>query len=74
MGLIMYSPLIHNAVEWGRALPLMPGKVATFRIYFEGNAARKDSALMREFVERRHRADRQAIPESGHLGLIEEPT
>jgi hypothetical protein len=44
-------PLIHNGVEWGRALPLMPGKVATFRIYFEGNAARKDSALMREFVE-----------------------
>src|SRR5258706_4626885 len=41
MGLIMNSPLIHNAVEWGRALPAMPGKVATFRIYFEGNAAKR---------------------------------
>lgn len=41
MSLIMNSPLIHNAVEWGRAIPAMPGKVATFKIYFEGNAARR---------------------------------
>ena len=41
MSVIMYSPLIHNAVEWGRALPAMPGKVLTSRVYFEGNAARK---------------------------------
>jgi hypothetical protein len=41
MTAIMYSPLIHNGVEWGRALPAMPGKVLTFRIYFEGNAARR---------------------------------
>lgn len=40
MSLIMYSPLIHNGVEWGRALPAMPGKVASLRIYFEGNAFR----------------------------------
>jgi hypothetical protein len=41
MTVIMYSPVIHNQVEWGRALPAMPGKVATFRIYFEGNAAKR---------------------------------
>ena len=41
MSVIMYSPVIHNQVEWGRALPAMPGKVATFRIYFEGNAAKR---------------------------------
>lgn len=41
MSVIMYSPAIHNQVEWGRALPVMPGKVASFRIYFEGNAARR---------------------------------
>jgi hypothetical protein len=41
MSMIMNSPLIHNAVEWGRALPAMPGKVATFKVYAEGNAARK---------------------------------
>ena len=41
MSVIMYSPLIHNAVEWGRALPVMPGKVFTGMVYFEGNAARK---------------------------------
>jgi hypothetical protein len=40
MSLIMNSPMIHNAVEWGRALPAMPGKVATFKVYFEGNRSR----------------------------------
>lgn len=51
MGLIMYSPLIHNAVEWGRALPAMPGKVATFKIYFEGNAAKHDPMQMRQAID-----------------------
>jgi hypothetical protein len=51
MGLIMYSPLIHNAVEWGRALPVMPGKVATFRIYFEGNRVKNDPAQMRQAIK-----------------------
>jgi hypothetical protein len=47
---IMYSPLIHNAVEFGRAMPAMPGKVLTFRVYFEGNAAKSDPATMREAI------------------------
>jgi hypothetical protein len=51
MSLIMNSPLIHNAVEWGRALPAMPGKVATFKIYFEGNRAKNDPATMREAID-----------------------
>jgi hypothetical protein len=51
MGLVMNSPLIHNAVEWGRALPAMPGKVATFKIYFEGNRAKNDPAIMREAID-----------------------
>jgi hypothetical protein len=50
MGLIMYSPIIHNAVEWGRALPAMPGKVATFKIYFEGNRVKNDPAQMQEAI------------------------
>lgn len=50
MSAIMYSPLIHNAVEWGRALPAMPGKVLTFKAYFEGNRARNDAATMREAI------------------------
>ena len=50
MTTIMYSPIIHNAVEWGRALPAMPGKVATFRIYFEGNKAKHDPAQMQEAI------------------------
>lgn len=51
MGLIMNSPMIHNAVEWGRALPAMPGKVATFKVYFEGNRAKNDPAIMREAID-----------------------
>lgn len=51
MSLIMNSPLIHNAVEWGRALPAMPGKVATFKIYFEGNRAKHDMATMHEAID-----------------------
>jgi len=48
---IMYSPIIHNAVEWGRALPAMPGKVLTFRVYFDGNKAKNDPATMREAIK-----------------------
>jgi hypothetical protein len=51
MGLIMNSPLIHNAVEWGRAVPAMPGKVVTFRVYFEGNRVKNDPVQMREAID-----------------------
>lgn len=51
MGLIMNSPMIHNAVEWGRALPAMPGKVATFKVYFEGNRVKNDPIQMREAID-----------------------
>ncbi len=51
MSLIMNSPLIHNAVEWGRAMPAMPGKVATFKVYFEGNRAKNDVGVMREAID-----------------------
>ena len=66
MTAIMYSPLIHNAVEWGRALPAMPGKVVTFRIYFEGNAAKRNpeimtAAIMHGLVPIGHQAGMQDI-------------
>lgn len=51
MGVIMYSPLIHNMVEFGRALPAAPGKVLTGIIYFEGNRAKNDPATMRQAIE-----------------------
>jgi hypothetical protein len=51
MSMIMNSPMIHNAVEWGRALPAMPGKVATFKVYFEGNRAKNNPALMGEAID-----------------------
>jgi hypothetical protein len=49
--LIMNSPVIHNAVEWGRALPAMPGKVVTFRVYFDGNAFKNNVPMMQEAIE-----------------------
>lgn len=51
MSLIMNSPMIHNAVEWGRAFPAAPFKVGTFKVYFEGNAVKKDVALMHEAID-----------------------
>ncbi|KUY52373.1 hypothetical protein WS45_24960 [Burkholderia sp. RF2-non_BP3] len=74
MGLIMYSPLIHNAVEWGRALPMMPGKVLTGRVYFEGNAAKHDPVTMRRALDAGlvpigHRFFNQDVTD-----LFEEPT
>jgi len=51
MSLIMNSPLIHNVVEWSRSLPAMPMKVATGKIYFEGNRVKNDPAAMHEFID-----------------------
>lgn len=42
---IMYSPLIHNMVEYGRALPAS-GKVFSGWIYITGNKARKQPGAM----------------------------
>lgn len=51
MSVIMISPIIHNQVEWGRALPAAPSKVMSGRIYFEGNKAKHDPTMMREAIE-----------------------
>lgn len=73
MSLIMNSPMIHNAVEWGRAVFAMPGKVATFKVYFEGYRAKHDVALMHEAIDSGlvpigHRFFNQDI-----TGLLESP-
>ncbi len=51
MSLIMNSPMIHNAVEWGRAFPAMPGKVWNGKIYFDGNKALHNVELMHEAID-----------------------
>lgn len=74
MSVIMYSPILHNIVEWGRAFPAMPGKVATFKIYFEGDKAIKDTAFMQNAVQN------GLVPIGGRAGkqditsMMEEPT
>jgi len=73
MGLVIYSPITHNMVEFGRALPAMPGKVASFKVYFEGNAAKNDPATMREAIQ----AGLSPISHGGHTditGIASEPS
>ena len=49
--LVMANPLIHNMVIWAKALPFMPGKVASLRAYVEGHGLRQDPAFMRRSIE-----------------------
>jgi hypothetical protein len=74
MGLIMYSPLIHNMVEWGRALPMMPGKVASLRIYFEGNKAKNDWPTMRRAILNGMSPIGKRAAMQDISGIIEDPT
>ncbi len=48
MSVIMYSPLMHNAVIWGKALSANPVSVLTFDVYREGYRAKNDVDTMRE--------------------------
>ncbi len=56
MNMIMFSPLIHNAVIFGRQVPATVGKTSFknpfsyFKIYFDGNKVRGDKETMREAV------------------------
>lgn len=74
MSVIMMSPLIHNQVEWGRALPAAPGKVVTFQTYFEGNRIANDPAQMRRAISG------GVVPIGGHgfmqdiVSMAEAPT
>ena len=74
MSVVMFSPLIHNQVEWGRALPAAPGKVVTFQTYLEGNKIANDPAQMREAISG------GVVPIGGHgymqdiVSIAEAPT
>jgi hypothetical protein len=48
MHMIMWSPFIHLAVEAGRALPIMPGKVITGRVFLRGNRMQGNRVEMDE--------------------------
>jgi hypothetical protein len=77
MGLIMYSPIIHNAVEWGRAIPAMDtkGKLTLgIYTYVTGNKAKNTPEVMREAI------DHGLVPIGGrgaHMditGIMDDPT
>ncbi len=48
MAVIMYSPMMHNAVIWGKAIPADPVGVLTLGAYRRGAKARNDPTAMRE--------------------------
>lgn len=52
MTTIMFSPLVqlHLLTEIGRAAPTFPLKIMTAKLFFEGNAAKKDPALRTEAI------------------------
>lgn len=77
MGLIMYSPLIHNAVEWGRAIPAMDAKgklTLGLYTYISGNKAKNTPEIMREAI------DHGLVPIGGRgqnmdiTGIMDDPT
>jgi hypothetical protein len=51
MSAIMFSPLIHNMVIFGRALGYDPTMAGTVALYFKGHAARADNELFRTALE-----------------------
>lgn len=52
MAVIMVSPLLHNAVIYGRALPAVNGNpLAAFRLYWDGNKVKWDAPTMREAIQ-----------------------
>lgn len=53
MNNIMFSPLVqlHLLTEIGRALPAAPLKIASLRIFFEGNRAKSDVGVRTEAIE-----------------------
>jgi hypothetical protein len=52
MSLVMYSPVIHNLVEFSRALPAVNGNpIKLVRLYFDGNALKNNAGAMREAID-----------------------
>lgn len=51
MSLIMNSPMIHNLVEFGRAMPAMPVRMMTLKTYFDGFRAKQNPAVMHEAID-----------------------
>lgn len=68
MGLIMYSPLIHNAVEYSRAFPIMPGKMLTLALYKDGADVIANPTMMRKAI-----GEGGVVP-IGHRGGIQDIT
>jgi hypothetical protein len=51
MSSIMFSPMIHNLVVWGRALSYAPMKVGSSYLYWKGAMLNRDSEFVRQAVK-----------------------
>jgi len=51
MSIIMYNPVMHNAVIWGKAIPADPLGVLLLYRYFAGNKVRNDPAQMSQAIK-----------------------
>jgi hypothetical protein len=67
MTAILNSPLIHNAVIWGKVMPSAPGQWLGFRLYWTGNRIANDAARSRQLVER-------GLAPVGHRGSFQDIT
>lgn len=65
MGVIMYSPLMHNAVIWGRALAADPVGVASLEAYRRGSRAKADPETMAQAIKA------GLVPVSRHFDKID---
>ncbi len=67
MNAIMASPMIHNMVVFGKALPALPGKVITAQIYRDGARYLDDHDFIREAIS-------NGLVLIGHQGFKQEMT
>jgi hypothetical protein len=51
MSSIMFSPLIHNMVIWGRALAYSPSKVGSTYLYWKGSSLEHDPQFVRGAIK-----------------------
>lgn len=67
MTVILNSPLIHNAVVWGKVAPSAPGEWLGFRLYWKGNAIKNDPVRAGQLIER-------GLAPIGHRGSFQDIT
>ena len=69
MSAIMFSPVMHGAVLWGKALPFMPMRSLTFRNYYQGHKFLNDVNYLKKHTP--YQTTEQFITAAAKDGLAE---